>query len=90
MEEENCTLQPGCLKVMYVMFFSQNGLVLDHPMPVGMTVNGQYYCTLLEDTLRPALHHKQPELFEHGVILLQDNATPYHYYDGQNLVQHWG
>jgi len=31
----------GALKVMHVLFFSQNGLGLDHPMPVGMTVIGQ-------------------------------------------------
>jgi hypothetical protein len=37
----------GALKVMHIMFFSQNGLVLDHPMPIGTTVNGPYYCSLL-------------------------------------------
>ena len=46
----------------------QNGLVLDHPIPIGMMVNGQYYCTTLQDALRPALHHKQPELPEHSFI----------------------
>ena len=30
---------------MHIMFFSCNGLVLDRPMPTGMTVNIQYYCT---------------------------------------------
>ena len=78
------------LKIMLVTFFSQNGLVLDHAMPIGMTVNGQYYCALLQYKVRLALHHKQPELLEHGVILLQDNATPHRYCDVQNLVQRWG
>jgi Transposase. len=73
-------------KVMLVTFFSRNGLVLDHPMPLGMMVNGQYYYALLQDKVRLALHHKQPELLEHGVILLQDNATPHLYCD----VQQWG
>jgi hypothetical protein len=36
----------GALKVMHVMIFSQNGLVLNHPLPVGTTVNGPYYCSL--------------------------------------------
>jgi len=31
------------LKVMLVMFFSRNGLVLNHSVPIGMTVIGQYY-----------------------------------------------
>jgi hypothetical protein len=29
-------------------------------------------------------------VLEHGVILLQDNATPYHQCDVQNLVERWG
>jgi len=51
--------------------------MLDHPMPVDMMVNGQYCCTLLQDKVRPAIHHKQSELLECGVILLPDNATPH-------------
>jgi hypothetical protein len=72
------------------MFFSQNGLVLDHPMPVGAIVKGQYYYTLLQERMRPVIHRKQLELLEHGVILLHDNATPHCYCDVQNLVQRWG
>jgi len=79
----------NALKVMHFMFFSRSGLVHDHPMPVGTTVNGQCYCALLQDKVRPALHHKQPELPEHGVILLQDNAI-LQCHDVQNLVQHQG
>jgi hypothetical protein len=36
------------------MFFDRNGLELYHPVPFGMTVNGQYYCTLLQDKVSPA------------------------------------
>ena len=60
----------GALKVMLVLFFSQNGLMLDHPVPIGMTVIGQYYCALLLDKMRPAVYLEQQELLEHGVILL--------------------
>jgi hypothetical protein len=77
----------GALKVMHVMSFSRNGLVLDHPVPVGTTVNGPYYCSLLQHKVRKALRHKQPELLERGAILLQDNATPHCHRDVQNLVQ---
>jgi hypothetical protein len=65
----------GALKVTHVMFFSQNGLLLDHPMPVGTTVNVPYYCSLLQDMVRPALRCKQPELLESGAILLQDKCN---------------
>ena len=46
----------GVLKVMHIMFFSQNGPVVDHCVPIGTTVNGQYYCTLLQDKVRPTLN----------------------------------
>jgi hypothetical protein len=71
---------------MHVMFFSQNGLVLDHPVPVGTMVSGPYYCSLLQDKVKPALHCKQPELLECGAILFQDNATPHRHRDVRNLV----
>ena len=64
------------LKVMHVMFFSCS--------------IGQYYCALLQDEVRQALHCKQPEPLEHGVILLQNNATPLHNCDVQNLLPLWG
>jgi hypothetical protein len=38
---------------MHTMLFSQNGLVLDHPMPIGTTVNGHYYSALVQDNVRP-------------------------------------
>jgi hypothetical protein len=30
----------GALNIMHVMFFSRNGFVLDHPVPVDTMVNG--------------------------------------------------
>jgi hypothetical protein len=63
--------------------------VHDHPVPVGTTVNGQYYCALLQDRVRLAVRHEQPELPEHGVILLQDSSAPQHH-DVRNLLQHRG
>jgi hypothetical protein len=39
----------------------------------------------LQDKVRPVLCHTQPELLQCGVILLQDNATPYHHYDVQKI-----
>jgi hypothetical protein len=39
----------GAQKVMmHIMFFSRNGFGLDHPMPIGTTANGQYYCIHLQ------------------------------------------
>jgi hypothetical protein len=55
-------------------------------MPLGTMVNGQYYCTLLQDKVMPALCHKQPELLEHGATVCQNKKTPLHHCDVQNLV----
>jgi hypothetical protein len=60
----------GALKVMHIMFFSRNDLAFDHPVLLGTTVSGHYYCALLPDKIRRCLRYKQPELLEHGVILL--------------------
>ena len=46
----------GVLKVTHIMFFSQNGLVVDHCVPNGTTDNGQHYCTLLQGKVRQALN----------------------------------
>jgi len=51
-----------------------------------VTVNGQYYCALLQDKLRLALHRKQLLLLKHGVIFFHDNATPLCNRDVQNLM----
>jgi len=77
--------QLRCSESQAPMFFSRNGLALDHPMPIGMTVNGQNYHALLQDEVSLILHCTQPELLEHGIILLQDHATPHHHCDVQNL-----
>jgi len=34
---------------MHAMFLDRNELELYHPLPFGTTVNGQYYCALLQD-----------------------------------------
>jgi len=44
-------------------------------------VNGQYFCSLLQDKERPDLQSKQLKLLQCDVILLQNKA---------NLVQCWG
>jgi len=49
---------PGALKITHVLLFSQNGLMLDHPVPVGTIDNGQYYWSLLQEKERLALQSK--------------------------------
>jgi len=46
-------------KVMQVLFFSRNGLVHDHPMPIGTAVSG-HYCLHLQYKVRLGFHCKKP------------------------------
>jgi hypothetical protein len=48
-KEEIAWHSQDALKVMHVVFFSRNGLLHDHPMPVGMTTHCQisaYSCSI--------------------------------------------
>lgn len=62
--------QSGCSESHACLVLQPKRLMLDHPVPIGMTVIDQYYCALLLDKMRPAVCLKQQELLEHGVILL--------------------
>jgi len=75
---------------MHIMFFSCNGLVLDRPMPPGMSQYPILLHKYLQNEVRPAVCHKEPQLMEHAVIFLLDNATPHHHRNVQNLVHWWG
>ena len=67
----------GALKVLHVSFFDHLGVILDWPVPLGTTVNGDYYQWILREKLRPALRRRRPALLAEGVILLHDNARPH-------------
>lgn len=88
--KKTASCSQGALRVIHIWFFGQKGLALDHPVLVGTVVSGWYYRSSLQDTVRPALRCKQLELLENCVISLQDNATPHHHCDVQNLVRCYG
>jgi hypothetical protein len=48
LRKETAQHSQHALELKHIMFFSRNGLVLDHPRPNGTTVNG-YYCSLFQD-----------------------------------------
>lgn len=71
---EKARRKQGAKKVMHIVFFDVKGIVLSWPVPVGVTVNGDYYRWVIKDKLRPALRKKRSGLLEEGVILHHDNA----------------
>ena len=76
---EKVRRKQGALKVMHMIFFDMNGVILRWPVPIGTTINAQYYKKVLQDKLRPAIRKKRPGLFESGILLLSPRqcASPY-------------
>ena len=71
---EKARRKQGAKKVMHIVFFDVNGVVLNHAVPTGVTVNADYYKDVLQTKLRPAIRKKRPETLAQGVILHHDNA----------------
>lgn len=80
----------GSLKVMHITFFDLEGIIFDEAVPVGQTVNGDYYLSVLRNKVRRAIRDKRPLLQEKGVILLQDNAAPHRKKGVLEAMEQWG
>ncbi|KAK3786482.1 hypothetical protein RRG08_058538 [Elysia crispata] len=71
---EKVRRKQGALKVMHMIFFDMNGVILRWPVPIGTTINAQYYKKVLQDKLRPAIRNKRLGLLESGILFHHDNA----------------
>ncbi|GFR95866.1 mariner mos1 transposase [Elysia marginata] len=71
---EKVRRKQGALKVMHMIFSDMNGVILRWPVPIGTTINAQYYKKVLQDKLRPAIRKKRPGLLESGILFHHDNA----------------
>ncbi|PAA54417.1 hypothetical protein BOX15_Mlig004941g5 [Macrostomum lignano] len=80
----------GAMKIMHVMFFDSQGILLNWAVPQGTTVNGDYYKWILQEKLRPAIRKKRPDLLESAVILLHDNAPAHRKHNVVELLSKWG
>ena len=58
-------------------FWEERGVILEHYMPRGNTVNSATYADLLKNHLRPANKSKRRGLMSTGVLLQHDNARPH-------------
>ncbi|KAK3761198.1 hypothetical protein RRG08_022598 [Elysia crispata] len=72
--QEKVRRKQGALKVMHMIFFDMNGVILRWPVPIGTTINAQYYKKVLQDKLKPAIRKKRPGLLESGILFHHDNA----------------
>ena len=62
-------------KVMCITFWDSRGVILNHMVPHGHTVNARYYQTVLEKEVKPALFIKRPDRKPEQTLFLQDNAS---------------
>jgi hypothetical protein len=60
-------------KAMLIVFFDIKGVIFEHCVPEGATVNQHYYKNVLQ-TLRERIRKKRTELWKNSFILHQDNA----------------
>jgi histone-lysine N-methyltransferase SETMAR len=60
---------------MFILFFDAKGIILQHWVPPGQTVSGQYYATVLRRDFRNMI--RKGRTFPEKWFLLQDNARPH-------------
>lgn len=70
-------LKPSANKVLYSFFWDYRGVILQHAVEKGTTINGVYHASLLRDQLHPAIKRERRGRVTAGVILQQDNAPPH-------------
>ena len=60
-------------KIMMIIFWNKDGVLLTECLPRGTTINGPYYASIVE-WLRSVIVEKGCGTVIHGVLLLHDNA----------------
>ena len=72
---------------MLTLFWDERGVILEHYMPRGNTVNSATYADLLNNHLCPAINSKRHGLLSTGVLLQHDNAQPHTAYSTVATIQ---
>jgi len=62
---------------MLTIFWDSQGVILEHYLERGTTVNSVVYSEMLSTELKPAIRTKRRGLMSSGVLLLHDNARPH-------------
>lgn len=80
---------PSPTKLMIILAYDSQGVLVCHPVREGRTVNAQYYKSFLQYHLRRAVREKRPELLDNAIIL-HDNATSHTADTVRRCLQRWG
>ncbi|KFM70806.1 Mariner Mos1 transposase, partial [Stegodyphus mimosarum] len=80
---------PSNVKVMVILVYDCDGVILTHTVPPQQTVTAQYYCSFLEHNLRPALRKKRRHFLQNAPLILHDNARPHAAQTVTDLFKRW-
>ena len=62
---------------MLTIFWDSQGVILEHYLERGTTVNRVRYSEILSTELKPAIRTKRRGLLSSGALLLRDNTRPH-------------
>ena len=64
------------VKVMLIMAYDWEGVILTHAVFAVQSINTDYYCRFLQHHLRPAMQYKRPRSLQNNfLIVLHDNVV---------------
>ena len=81
---------PTNVKVMLILAYDWDGVIVNHTVPRGQTVNAAYYCSFLQDHLLAALRRKRCHYMVTPPIVLHDNARAHTAGVVPALLNRWG
>ncbi|KAJ4442473.1 hypothetical protein ANN_04059 [Periplaneta americana] len=79
----------SAMKVMFIVVYDIDGVILHHAVPPRQTANADYYCRFLQHHLRPALRRKRRHLVVQNPIILHDNARSHTAAAVKDLLHRW-
>ena len=72
---KNAHVLQGSKKMLYAIFLSSSGPVVQVPCPSGHTVTGRFYKNSVQKKVKEFYNKKRPSKGWSGVHLLHDNAS---------------
>ncbi|KAJ4450034.1 hypothetical protein ANN_01441 [Periplaneta americana] len=79
----------SAVKVMFIVEYDIDGVILHHAVPPRQTANADYYCRFLQHHLRPALRRKRRHLVVQNPNILHDNARSHTAAAVKDLLRRW-
>ena len=77
------------VKVMFIVAYDIDGVILHHTVPQRQRVNAAYYCNFLHNHLHLALRRKGQHLLAMNLIILHDNARAHTANIVTDLLRRW-